>query len=86
MPFRDDIKHFHNVNNENNTATIQVRGTGESKYILAPTNGMHYVKDEADKDSNVILTQESLENVLWEQNTKISGGEWREKDTVYRTY
>ena len=86
LPFRDDIKHFHNVNNENNTATIQVRGTGESKYILAPTNGMHYVKDEADKDSNVILTQESLENVLWEQNTKISGGEWREKDTVYRKY
>lgn len=86
LPFRDDIKHFHNVNNENSTATIQVRGEGQSKYILAPTNGKHYVKDEADKSSNVILTQESLEDVLWEQNTKISGGEWRGKDTVYSRY
>lgn len=77
LPFRDDIKHFHNVNNEEDTATIQVRGEGQSKYILAPTNGKHYKKDDADKNSNVILTQESLEDVLWEQNTKISGGEWK---------
>lgn len=80
LPFRDDIKHFHNVNSEEDTATIQVRGTGESKYILAPTNGKHYKKEEADKNSNVILTQESLEDVLWEQNTRISGGEWKENN------
>lgn len=84
LPFRDDIKHFHNVNSESDTATIQVRGEGESKYILAPTNGKHYKKDETDKNSNVILTQESLEDVLWEQNTKISGGEW--KGTSVRKY
>ena len=84
LPFRDDIKHFHNVNNENDTATIQVRGEGQSKYILAPTNGKHYVKGEEDKNSNVILTQESLEDVLWEQNTKISGGEWKKNGATIR--
>jgi hypothetical protein len=84
LPFRDDIKHFHNVNSEKDTATIQVRGDGESKYILAPTNGKHYAKEEADKDSSVILTQESLEDVLWVQNTKISGGEWRENNVIHR--
>lgn len=76
LPFRDTLKHFKNANNDNNTATFKVRGDNKpTNYILPPENGKWYDKKN-DKDTGVVLLQENLEDVIWTQNTRISGGEW----------
>lgn len=76
LPFRDTIKHFKNAENDNNTATFKVRGDNKNtNYVLPPENGKWYDKGDA-TDTGVVLLQENLEDVLWVQNTKISGGEW----------
>ena len=76
LPFRDTVKHFKNAENDSNTATFKVRGDNkDTNYILPPENGKWYDKgDEA--DTGVVVLQENLEDILWEQNTIISGGEW----------
>lgn len=76
LPFRDNIKHFKSSTNENTTATFKIRGDEKNtNYILPPENGKWYDKGD-EPDTGVILLQENLEDVLWVQNTKISGGEW----------
>lgn len=83
LPFRDDIKHFKNANNDEQTATIKVRGDEKhTNYVLPSENGKWYDKnnsgyDEDKQDTGVILLQETLEDTLWCQNTVISGGDWQ---------
>src|SRR5574344_169996 len=80
IPFRDSIKHFKNSDNDEQTATFKVRGDiKNTNYILPPENGKRYAKDEDDKDSGVIVLQENLEDTLWSQHVRLSGGEWVEK-------
>lgn len=87
LPFRDSLEHFKNEKNDSNTATFKVRGSDKhTDYVLPPENGKYYDKGDA-KDTGVVLLQENLEDVLWAQNTKISGGEWIDLNggaTVYR--
>ena len=90
LPFRDSLKHFKNEANDSNTATFKVRGSDKhTDYVLPPENGKYYDKENA-QDTGVVLLQENLEDVLWVQNTKISGGEWIDHDgtgsMVYRYY
>lgn len=76
LPFRDTLPHFKNAENDNNTATFKVRGSDKhTNYILPPENGKFYDKGD-EPDTGVVLLQENLEDVLWVQNTRISGGEW----------
>jgi hypothetical protein len=88
LPFRDSLEHFKNEGNDSNTATFKVRGSNKhTDYVLPPENGKHYDKRGA-QNTGVVLLQENLEDVLWVQNTKISGGEWIDLNgtgaTVYR--
>ena len=82
LPFRDSIKHFKNAANDEQTATVKVRGDiKNTNYILPSDNGKWYDKNnsgyEEDKaDTAVVLLQETLEDTLWCQHTKISGGNW----------
>lgn len=87
LPFRDSLKHFKNELNNDQTATIKVRGdVKNTNYILPPENGKYYHKGE-DKDTGVVLLQENLEDTLWVGNTKISGGRWEELNpTTKRVY
>lgn len=90
LPFRDSLKHFKNAENDSNTATFKVRGSDKhTDYVLPPENGKYYDKGDA-QDTGVVLLQENLEDVLWVQNTKISGGEWIDHNgtvsKVYRYY
>ena len=67
---------FKNAENDNNTATFKVRGSDKhTNYVLPPENGKWYDKGD-EPDTGVVLLQENLEDVLWVQNTRISGGEW----------
>lgn len=76
LPFRDTLPHFKNAENDNNTASFLVRGSDKhTNYVLPPENGKWYDKGD-EPDTGVVLLQENLEDVLWVQNTKISGGEW----------
>ncbi len=76
LPFRDTLAHFKNAENDNNTATFKVRGSDKNtNYILPPENGKWYDKGD-EPDTGVVLLQENLEDVIWTQNTRISGGEW----------
>lgn len=75
LPYRDTIKHLKNAENDEQTATFKVRGDiKNTNYILPPDREKWYNK--GDEDAGVVLLQETLEDTLWEQNTKISGGEW----------
>ena len=86
LPFRDTLKHFKNAENDDNTATFLVRGDNKhTSYILPPENGKWYDKGGS-PDTGVILLQENLEDVLWEQSTKISGGEWVEREGIKKVY
>lgn len=81
LPFRDDIKHFKDATNDDRTATFKVRGEiKNSNYILPPTTDKWYNK--GDEEGSVLLTQETLEDTLWEQNTKISGGLWYSQNNI----
>jgi hypothetical protein len=81
LPFRDDIKHFKDATNDDRTATLKVRGEiKNSNYILPPTTDKWYNKQ--DEEGGVILLQETLEDTLWEQDTKISGGKWYSQNDV----
>jgi hypothetical protein len=86
LPFRDSVKHFKNAENDDQTATIKVRGdVKNTNYILPSDNGKWYDKsnsgyEEDSSDTAVVLLQETLEDTLWCQHTKISGGNW--KDTT----
>ena len=82
LPFRDNVKHFKNSENDDNTATFKIRGDNKhTNYILPPENGKWYDKGE-EKDTGVILLQENLEDVIWTQNTRISGGEWMDIEGI----
>lgn len=90
LPFRDELVHFKNTENDSQTATIKVRGdVKNTNYVLPPDNGKFYDKG-TDKDTGVVLIQENLEDTLWTMNTKISGGRWEELDSttqkVYRYF
>ena len=83
LPFIDDVKHFKNAANDDQTATFKVRGDEKNNnYVLPSDNGKWYDKNnsgyEGDKsDTAVVLLQETLEDTLWCQHTKISGGNWK---------
>lgn len=75
LPFRDTLKHFKDAENDDRTATFKVRGKiKNTNYILPPDEEKWYNKGS--EDGGVVLLQETLEDTLWEQNTKISGGKW----------
>lgn len=76
LPFRDDIEHFKDATDDSRTATFKVRGgIKNTEYIMPSEEGKWYDKEDAE-NTGVILLQENLEDTLWEQNTKISGGNW----------
>lgn len=77
LPFYDTMPHFVDARTMDTTATIKVRGDKgkNTDYVLPPNNGKYYDKGDAE-DTGVVLLQENLEDALWEQNTKISGGAW----------
>lgn len=83
LPFRDDVKHFKNTENDDQTATFKVRGDlKNTNYVLPSEKGAWYDKNNSGYDSDkedtaVILLQETLEDTLWCQHTKISGGNWQ---------
>lgn len=85
LPFRDDLKHFRNAENENSTATFKIRGGDKhTNYILPPDNGKWY--DKGVEEGGVVLLQENLEDALWEQGVRISGGEWVESNSISSVY
>lgn len=86
LPFRDNIIHFKDSSNENNTATFKIRGDGKhTDYILPSENKGWYDKQSA-PNTGVILLQENLEDTLWKQNVRISGGEWITTEGVRKVY
>lgn len=86
LPFRDNMPHFINSENLTNTATFKVRGDKDNtNYVLPPDNGKWYdKKDEA--DTAVLVTQENIEDVIWKENVKISGGAWVPVEGITKVY
>lgn len=86
LPFHDNVPHFMNANTLANTATFKVRGDKENtNYILPPDNGKWYDKGD-ESDTNVLVTQENIEDVLWRGNVKISGGAWVPVEGITKVY
>lgn len=73
LPFSDDLKHFKNANNPNQTASFLVRGTDHQDYIL-PSGKKAYNRGDTE-NTNVLVTQETISNVLYTYGT-IDGGTW----------
>lgn len=90
LPFRDDIAHFKDVETDDGEtirrASFKVRGDNKTtNYVLPPENGKWYDKG-TEQNTGVIVLQENIEDILWEQDTRISGGEWVELNGIKSTY
>lgn len=71
LPYVDTLTHFKQSKYDENTASLLVRNKGHKNYILADDG--YY--DNEDTDSRVLVTQESIEDVIANGLT-INGGVW----------
>ena len=86
LPFRDNTPHFINAENLTNTATLKVSGNKpNTNYVLPPDNGKWFDKGDA-ADTGVLVLQENIEDVIWKENVKISGGAWVPVEGITKVY
>lgn len=72
IPFSDKLIHFKQSEDNQNTASFLVRGRNHTNYILA--DDKYYDNSNID-NSRVVVTQESIENVI-NHGIVIDGGKW----------
>lgn len=71
LPYIDALIHFKQYKQNENTASLLVRNKGHKNYVLSDDG--YY--DNKDTDSRVLVTQESIEDVIANGLT-INGGIW----------
>ena len=86
LPFYDSTPHFVDVETSSRTATFKVRGNeGNTNYVLPPHNKGWYDKGDL-PDTGVVVLQENIEDVIWKENVKLSGGAWVQVDGITNVY
>ena len=92
LPFRDDIKHFKDADNDNRTATFQLQGSeGNTIYVLPNAaevyNEGNVVIDEYGKSTSInknlgtVMLQENYQEIDWNIGWH-NGGVWLPDGTV----
>ena len=92
IPFRDDVKHFKNSLNDNQTLSIKVDGyEGNTVYMFPPPdmyfNNENFELDEnynltsIDKHSGTVMLQENYQEIDWNIGLH-NGGVWLEDGSV----
>ena len=73
LPFADNLYHFKNTDDPSKTASFLVKGDGHQNYILPYGNTA--IDKEGAENTNVLVSQENISNVLYMYGT-IDGGTW----------
>lgn len=92
LPFRDDIKHFKDADNDNRTATFQLQGAeGNTIYVLPNAaevyNEGNVIVDEYGKSTSInknlgtVMLQENYQEIDWNIGWH-NGGVWLPDGTV----
>jgi hypothetical protein len=92
LPFRDDVKHFKDADNDNRTATFQLQGAeGNTIYVLPNAaevyNEGNVVIDEYGKSTSInknlgtVMLQENYQEIDWNIGWH-NGGVWLPDGTV----
>ena len=92
LPFRDDVKHFKDANNDNRTATFVLHGTEGQTYYVLPNaaeqyDGENIELDEYGKSTSkdhlrgVVMLEENYQEIDWNIGWH-NGGVWLPDGTV----
>ena len=73
LPFADNLLHFKSADDPSNTVTFKVMSDGHNDFILS-AGKKAYDKGDAE-NTNVLVTQENISNVLYTYGT-VNGGTW----------